>query len=68
MVWSYLARQKPNPLQIPGPQEISSLPPVSVSDGVIHVEGEKKQDIPIKDKFPGTNSITELFYNEVWLF
>ncbi|XP_050306790.1 protein lethal(3)malignant blood neoplasm 1 isoform X2 [Anthonomus grandis grandis] len=45
-----------NPLQLPGqgPQTpVSELPPVSVSGGVIHVGGDKQQDIPIKDKFPG---------------
>lgn len=38
---------KPNPLQIP------KLPPVSVDDNVIHVQGERPQNIPIRDKYPG---------------
>lgn len=48
---------EPNPLQLPiggqGVSAPSTLPPISVSDGFIHVGGDKKQDIPIKDKFPG---------------
>ncbi|KAL1494869.1 hypothetical protein ABEB36_010387 [Hypothenemus hampei] len=45
-----------NPLQLPGQKlenSVSTLPPVSVADGVIHVGGGSKQDIPIQDKFPG---------------
>nr|CAH7713999.1 unnamed protein product [Callosobruchus chinensis] len=32
---------------------VSTLPPISVDDGTIHVGGNKPQDIPIKDKYPG---------------
>ncbi|CAG9833611.1 unnamed protein product [Diabrotica balteata] len=41
----------PNPLL--QPQEVAKLPPVMVSDNVIHVMGKKPIDIPIKDKYPG---------------
>ncbi|XP_057651665.1 uncharacterized protein LOC130891118 [Diorhabda carinulata] len=41
----------PNPLL--QSQEIQKLPPVVVSDNVIHVMGKKPFDIPIKDKYPG---------------
>ncbi|XP_066139274.1 protein lethal(3)malignant blood neoplasm 1-like [Euwallacea fornicatus] len=44
---------EPNPLQFPGQSPVSTLPPIAVSNGVIHVGGDRKQDIPIKDKFPG---------------
>ncbi|XP_050512301.1 uncharacterized protein LOC126888249 isoform X2 [Diabrotica virgifera virgifera] len=41
----------PNPLL--QPQEVAKLPPVMVSDNVIHVMGKKPIDIAIKDKYPG---------------
>lgn len=41
----------PNPLL--QPQEIRKLPPVVVTDNVIHVMGKTPIDIPIKDKYPG---------------
>ncbi|XP_066253529.1 protein lethal(3)malignant blood neoplasm 1 isoform X2 [Euwallacea similis] len=44
---------EPNPLQLPVQNPVSTLPPIAVSNGVIHVDGDRKQDIPIKDKFPG---------------
>lgn len=41
------------PNTVPQPNPVSTLPPVSVSENVIHVGGKKPQDIPIKDKYPG---------------
>ncbi|ENN78648.1 hypothetical protein YQE_04821, partial [Dendroctonus ponderosae] len=44
-----------NPLQLAvnPANAFATLPPVSVSEGVIHVGGNNKQDIRINDKFPG---------------
>ncbi|CAG9858256.1 unnamed protein product [Phyllotreta striolata] len=60
----------PNPLL--QPQEVSKLPPISVSDNTIHVMGKKPFDIPIKDKYPGmtaglpegveTGDVTNILY------
>lgn len=47
----YFGRIPPNT----GPQTnpVSTLPPIKVSENVIHVGGKNPQDIPIKDKYPG---------------
>nr|XP_023022559.1 uncharacterized protein LOC111510838 [Leptinotarsa decemlineata] len=42
---------KPNSLS--SISQLPKLPPVSVSDNIIHVGGKHPMDIPIKDKFPG---------------
>ncbi|KAJ8973148.1 hypothetical protein NQ317_005535 [Molorchus minor] len=34
-------------------EEVQTLPPISVSDNVIHVGGNKPTSIPIRDKYPG---------------
>lgn len=42
-----------SPNSVPQQNQVSTLPPISVSEKLIHVGGKNPQDIPIKDKYPG---------------